>query len=98
MGSQPHSPTSRNSVSGLPILYLPKPPENRYSLQRRRTRSRSSSPGATVGGKRSPPHSSRRGNRHVFVASSSSRFQMPAPSSVIDRSSSGVLGSIGDPK
>src|SRR6516162_1433390 len=69
-----------------------------YSDQRALTRASSSGAGRTVGGKRSPPHWGRRGFFHERVASISIRFQRPVPSCATSRSSSGVLGSMGEPK
>src|SRR5215831_13863607 len=69
-----------------------------YSDQRALTRASSSGDGRTVGGKRSSPHSGRRGFLHERVASISIRFQSPVPSCATSRSSSGVLGSMGEPK
>src|SRR5262249_25121924 len=69
-----------------------------YSDQRTFTRASSSGDGRNVGGKRSPPHSGRRGFFHERVASINIRFQRPVPSCATSRSSKGVLGSMGEPK
>src|SRR5262249_29942514 len=94
IASRHYSPLSEREQIVYRLYKSPSP----YSDQRALTRASSSGDGRTVGGKRSPPHSGRREFFHERVASISIRFQSPVPSCATSRSSSGVLGSIGEPK